>query len=314
MKKKMINTEHIEGRVYDHSLAIKTVQNQQSENYGKEFISGNLDVAVDDAGLNVLTIHFTYVTEKTSKGNTNATFTNLKQIINEGKTVLKVGQDATMVSIDTALALNDFYDREDKLVSAKRNEGGFVTIVNKLKDESERNTFTTDMVITSINRVEANEEKYIDEHVAVRGAVFNFRNEILPVEFTVKNPKGMEYFENLTIEPSAPIFTKVWGRINGTTISIPRVEESAFGEAAVHNYERKVREWLITGTSAEPYDFGGEDLTAEELTKAMQDREVYLADVKKRNDEYKASRAASTPAPAVGGAPASAVPAGNFSF
>ena len=47
--RKTINTEHIEGRIYQHDLAVKTVQNQQSSNFGKEFIAGNLDIAVDMA-------------------------------------------------------------------------------------------------------------------------------------------------------------------------------------------------------------------------------------------------------------------------
>ena len=51
--KKMINTERIEGRVYQHNLTIKTVQNQTSANFGKEFISGQLEVAVDEEGLNI---------------------------------------------------------------------------------------------------------------------------------------------------------------------------------------------------------------------------------------------------------------------
>ena len=41
--KKAINREHIEGYVYEHNLAIKTVQNTESKNYGKEFINGTLD-------------------------------------------------------------------------------------------------------------------------------------------------------------------------------------------------------------------------------------------------------------------------------
>ena len=35
-------------------------------------------------------------------------------------------------------------------------------------------------------------------------------------------------------------------------------------------------------------------MTAEEVTKAIQDREIYLADKKKQNDEYKAQKAANT--------------------
>ena len=33
--RKAINTERIEGRIYQHSLVVKTVANQTSANYGK---------------------------------------------------------------------------------------------------------------------------------------------------------------------------------------------------------------------------------------------------------------------------------------
>ena len=67
---------------------------------------------------------------------------------------------------------------------------------------------------------------------------------------------------------------------------------SAFGEAAVKEYERKVREWIITGTAKEAYEIGDEKngITVDEISKALADREVYLADVKKRQDEYQASK------------------------
>ena len=92
-----------------------------------------------------------------------------------------------------------------------------------------------------------------------------------------------------------PVFTKVWGRINCGSIANEIKEETAFGEEAVRTYERKIREWIITGTSKVPYDFGDETiLTFAEVKKAMQDRELMLADTKKRSDEYKAQKAAGT--------------------
>lgn len=313
------NSERIEGRIYQHDLAIKTVQNQSSQNFGKEFIAGTLEVAVDDAGLNVIPVHFTYVTEVTSKGQTNRTFTVLKKIIDEGKTIVTDGMDeATKVRIDTALALNDFYTNDDSLVSVKTNEGGFVTIVNELSGENERNTFSADMVITGVTRIEADEEKNIKEdYVTVKGAIFNFRGDLLPLEFIVKNAGGMKYFEDLGASNSEPVYTKVWGRINCETKTTIVEEESAFGEAAVKKYERKTKEWVITGTAKVPYEFGDEEiLTGEELTKAMQAREVMLADIKKRSEEYKAQKAAgntnSAPKAQTGAKPA--VKAGTFNF
>ena len=313
------NSERIEGRIYQHDLAIKTVQNQSSQNFGKEFIAGTLEVAVDDAGLNVIPVHFTYVTEVTSKGQTNRTFTVLKKIIDEGKTIVTDGMDeATKVRIDTALALNDFYTNDDSLVSIKTNEGGFVTIINELSGENERNTFSADMVITGVTRIEADEEKNIKEdYVTVKGAIFNFRGDLLPLEFIVKNAGGMKYFEDLGASNSEPVYTKVWGRINCETKTTIVEEESAFGEAAVKKYERKTKEWVITGTAKVPYEFGDEEiLTGEELTKAMQAREVMLADIKKRSEEYKAQKAAgntnSAPKSQIGAKPAAK--AGTFNF
>ena len=297
--RKALNRERVEGRIYDHDLALKTVQNTESKNYGKEFIGGSIDIATDDDNLNIVQVYFTYVTETTSKGNKNATFTALKNIIDNGKTILNNGADnATMVRIDTALALNDFYTQrngDEVLVSAKRNNGGFVTIVNSLGDADTRNTFECDMLINGTKYVEADPEKNIaEDYLVVKGAVFDFRNAILPVEFVVRNANGIKYFESLDASPQNMVFTKVWGKINSETIVTRREEESAFGEPSVKEYTRTVREWVITGTSKPDsvYEIGDAEngITAEEIKKALADREVYLADVKKKADEYQASK------------------------
>lgn len=150
------------------------------------------------------------------------------------------------------------------------------------------------MVITNVSHIEKDEEKNIEEdYVSVRGAIFNFRNDLLPVDFKVKNVEGMKYFEDLGATNSNPIYTKVWGKIISTTITRTSEVESAFGEAAVRTYSNSNKEWVITGTAKVPYDFGDENiLTVEELTKAAQNREVYLAEVKKRAEDYKANKAA----------------------
>ena len=292
--RKIVNREHIEGILFQHDLELKTVQNETSANYGKEFIAGNVEIAVDEEGLNVIPVHFTYVTEVTNSGKKSPTFTALKRIIDEDKSIVSVGKDeAFKIKIDNGLSVNDFYSNDDQLVSVKVNEGGFISIVNNLCDEKERNTWEADMVITGCNIIEADPEKNIDaDYMQVKGAIFNFRNELLPIEFILRNKDGFKHFEDMDASPAEPTFTKVWGRINCLTKTTTVEEETAFGEAAVRTYERKVKEWEITGTpKVISYDFGGEDLTVEELTKAMQDRELKLADIKKRSDEYKAQKA-----------------------
>lgn len=304
--KNMMNATHIEGLVYEHSLELR-VSGENSKNPGTEFIMGNLNIATDDACTNIVPVHFTYVTATTSKGNANATFGVLKDIV-DGKigTVMANGKEnAGKVRIDSAIGLNEFYsDRNGKeeLVSAKRNEGGFVHTVASLNaDEKTRNTFTADMLITSVNHVDADENKGTAEKAIVRGCIFDFRKAVLPIEFSVTNVRGMDYFEGLSASPKTPVFTKVWGRQISTTVTNTRVEESGWGEANVQASTSTRRDWVITGSNPEPYEWDSEDtITAKELTEAMANREVYLAGIKQRQDEYKASKAAPA-APAAGG-------------
>ena len=141
-------------------------------------------------------------------------------------------------------------------------------------------------------------------------------NALLPVEFTVRNEAGMKYFENLDITASEPVYTKVWGRVNCMTSTTIVNEESAFGESAVKVYERKSKSWDVTGTAKVEYDFGDEKvMTVDELTKASQDRQVYLADIKRRTDEYRAKKAGSANAFSAGATPSvAAAKTGDFHF
>lgn len=315
--RKNINTVTITGRIFEHDLAIKTVQNQSSANFGKEFINGTIHIAVDDEGLNVIPVSYTYVTATTKAGKENATYNVLKKIIDSDKTWIKVGKDEAMIiKAEPALALNDFYGRDGNLVSAKRAEGGFVTEVSAMPpaDSGKLNDFTVDMVITGVRRIEADPEKNINEDYAiVKGAAFNFRNDLLPIELTLRDPQGIDFLEGMDISSKQPFYTKVWGKINCTTIKTQQVEESAWGAPKVTYTEKKSREWLLTGLKGAGYEFGEENvLTVDELIKAQQDREVHLADVKKRADEYAMQKASSTSAPKNGFG--TTIPAGQFNF
>ena len=294
--KNFINTTHIEGYVYEHDLQVK-VSGPESTSPGTEFISGTLSVATDNAITNIVPVHFSYVIAKTKKGTENATYKVLKNII-DGVigTYMKDGADkAGKVRIDSALALNEFYtDREgtEQLVSAKRNEGGFVHVCDALnEDEKLRNTFKCDMLITNVTRVEANEEKNLPEKVIVKGCVFDFRKALLPIEFSATSVGAMNYFEDLNASPSNPTLTCVWGSQISEVVVKKITEESAFGEPSVREVKNTRRDFLITGSSKETMVWDDEStITAAELKEAIAARETYLATIKRRQDEYKAKK------------------------
>jgi hypothetical protein len=306
--KSMINRTHIEGSLYQHDLELK-VTGENSKNPGTEFISGNIEIATDNEGLNIVPVHFTYVTALTSKGKPNATYNVLKAIIDGTHgSVMKDGKDgAAKFRIDSAIGLNEWFtDRNgtEELVSVKRNEGGFVHVVADVnEDEKVRNTFELDMIITGTRIVEADPERDLPEKLIVKGATFNFRNDLLPIELSVVNPHAINYFESLDASNSNPIFTKVKGRQISETVVKKIEEESAFGESSIREVRNTRKDFVITWAQKEPYVWDDEQtITAAELKNCMSARETALAAMKARQDEYKASKAgANKITPAAGG-------------
>ena len=299
---KFINTEKIEGYVYSTGSGFnqlsERITGENSKHPGTKYIMGDLDIATDENGLNIVTVHYSYMTPTYAKsGQTNNTYVALKKIIdNPDKTWINGGKDNAfkVQCTGSSIDLNDFIAADGSKVAAPRNVNGFCTIVAELGPEAERSTFSTDMLITKVTHIDADPDKNISEDFAtVSGAIFGYGPVLLPVSFVVRNELGMNYFEGLDATPSDPIFTKVWGHIRCMTIKTERKEESAFGEAAVQTYERKSREYVITGTAKVPYDYGDEEvLTAADVNKMEQDRQIKLAEIKKRFDERQTTKTA----------------------
>lgn len=299
---KMTNECHIEGYLYEHTLELKE-SGPNSKNPGTKFISGEVKIATDEDCLNIVPVHFTYTTATTASGKPNATFATLTNIIDGTyATVMSKGKDeAVKLRIDSAIGLNEFYsDRNGKeeLVSAKRNEGGFVHVVTDglAEDEKLRNTFKCDILITNVRHVDGDEEKEMPDKAIVKGAIFDFRKSLMPVEFTATNPNAMAYFESLDASNTNPVLTRIWGRQVSETVVRKIVEESAFGDASVREVKNSRKDWVITGARPETYVWDDEStLTAVEVNEALKNRELALAAMKARQDEYKASKGNAAP-------------------
>ena len=312
MGKKLINASHVEGTVYQHDLELKKT-GAHSKTPGTEYITGTLQIATDAAGLNIVPVHFNYVTATYGKsGKTNDTYGVLMNFINNVyKTTMKDGAEkATKVRVDGAIGLNEFYDRkkEGTLVSVKRNEGSFVHVVAEVnEDEKKRNEFDVDMIIIDASRKEPDEEKNIPEKVIVKGYIFNFQKAIMPVEFTVLGAAAMDYFEGLGATSREPVFTRVRGSQISETIVKRVTEEGAFGEPVVKEVKNTRKDFVLTWAAKEIYEWDSEEtILAADVLKAKSEREVYLAGLKKNYEDWKATQGqgaitASAPAPANGG-------------
>ena len=311
MKKNLINEIRAEGYLYEHKLEKKTSK------AGVGYIGGTISLATDEDCSNIVVFHFTYVTPTYSKsGSANPNYRILENIINSGNTQTVMGagkENALKIRMNSTIGLNEYYDKDDNLVSLVRNDGGFISTITALNEkEDNRNIFKTDMLITSIFDKEADEEKNIEEHAIIKGAIFNnFTKALLPISFSLYNPGAIQYFKNLEPSSAKPVFTKVWGKIVSKEIVSVQETESAFGEKLVEERRSTRKEYMITGAQGEVYEWDSEEtILASELKEAMSNRELHLAEIKKRQEEYKNSTATAAPA----AAPANNVAAGDFKF
>lgn len=298
MKKKLINATHIEGLLYEHSLE-KKVTGSTSKNPGTEYISGAIKIATDDAITNIVEVHFSYVTATTKKGIQNPTYPLLSNIINGVyKTVMgNSAEEATKLRIDSAIGLNEFFIEENganKLISRKQNSGGFMHVVNALSDdESTRNTFDVDMVITNVRVVEGDEEQQIPTKAIVKGAIFDFKQSLLPVEFSVIDSRAINYFEGLEASKEHPIFTHLKGNQVSQEIVKRIEEESAFGAPSIKEVKRTVKDYVITWAQTNPYEWDSEaTILASEFKEAEDNRNIYLATLEQKREEWKKAKAA----------------------
>lgn len=295
MKKDFINEQEIQGYLYQlgqREPLTERVTGENSKNPGTKYITGVIEIATDEEGLNIVPIRYGYVTEKTKSGKENFTYKALKEILDTcnsatPKTWVSAGKDGALKLRATKVSLvtNDWYNtQEDTIVSTQRNEGGFLSIITSFKNKP-FSKFSMDILINKILcQTDSENPKAI-----IKGAVFNVgaggAKILSPVELTVLNAQGIQYLASLEVNSKNPLLTNVVGHIVNSTISTTEVTEGAWGPIVVDKSKTE-RYWLVDNMSAEPYAYGTEEvLTGEELMSMIQAREVKLAEEKQRTLE-----------------------------
>lgn len=295
----MVKTKNrvtLSGYLYRHNLADK-VAGPNAKVPGQKYIEGSISIATDDELTNIVDIYYRYVTPTNSKGD-NPLYGTLSKILH-GELLTVMGSDkdtSAKLSASTSFALNEFYSDasgQETLVSTKRNENGFLHVINVLPDSiDQRNLFDVNMLVTNVREVEGDPDKGITDKVIVKGCIFDFRGAILPVEFSATTEASINYFLSLEVSPKAPIYTQLRGRELSTVVISRREEEGAFGESFVTETRSSKKDCVIHWASKEPLRLDDDGcFTTEELKKLMADREMHLAELKSRRDAYKASKA-----------------------
>lgn len=297
MKEKFINRTKVCGYIFNitgsrswDNLQV-AVSGENAKNPGQEYIRGVMNVATDDEGLNVVAVHFTYVVPTYKSGKENPNFTYLKSIIDRAengtlKTFENAGADAEKVTITGDLSLNEFVNQEGDVIAAKQIRGSFVGPMTA-RDQMGA-TFDLEVLLSNATTREVEDG---DDYMNVSGYAFNFRNEILPVQFSVHSKGGINYFEGADISSKDPFFGTVSGEVVSNLIVVSREDESdvdGFGE--VKPTTRSIRSWdIVRARRTLEFDEEG-TLTRAELKGLLGDRAEHEAQLKKDAEERAAKR------------------------
>lgn len=313
------NVVYVEGYVYNYSL-FANVAGPNSKNPGQEYINGTVNIATDEDGINIVSVRYTYVVPTWKSGKENETYTILQSLLNGAPTWEKDGKDkATKLRIQGDVEVNDFMGRDGNMVETKQVRGGFTHYANDgFRDK--RNNFETDMLITNATRVEVEDG---NDYMNLSGYVFNFRNDFIPVTYTLNNEAGIKYFESLDISMNTPYYTYVWGKIVSSTQRVEKQVETAWGAPQVEYTTHTLRMWEVEGCSPESYEFDDDStITLAEFKQGLANREQQKAEAKARQEARNASPAGKSGFPTTTdadlpfGAPTTSSPtaASNFKF
>lgn len=307
MKENFVNNVTIRGYVFSHTLQ------ERERTDGAKAIMGLVNIATDDEAMNVVPVNF-YVQEKTRAGKDNATFGNLKQIMDSGVTYETAGTDANRVRVNGAIDVNDFYGRDGQLVSGKRVRGSFLHFLNAgepiATDKTPATYFEADVLLQSAIERESNDGS---EYMSLQGFAFNYRGDVLPVTFSISSSEGMNFFSNEDISANNPYFGKVCGDIRSNVVVTKQETDDtqvAFGAPMVHETSRTFRTWEVVAANVNS-GMDESTITQEELEKGIKERETRLADLKAKTAERNGSASGAAGFPASAAPFQSAAPAAN---
>ena len=313
--KEFINDVCIEGYVFKLDLLDENGKPRVSKKSNVEYLRGSVYVAQDETCKNVTRVEVPYVGKYKKDGTESKTYNFLMNVIENKLTVESSGVDnaAKIKFVQSRLVGEEYFsdknrDEEGNLVlsSTPKTEAGFSIFEQKQLNENmiQRNLFSCDIIIKDVQMKQGNDDvpDKLILHSFIGGKNKNEDGSygvlLMPFDFTVENPNGINYFLELGVTPQNPIFTKIMGTIR-TTVTEEKTdivqEEVAFGESIelpVAPKENREREFIVLNAKAHPYPLSDPKfMTLEELKQLLDYREKVNVEKKDSTEKRIAERA-----------------------
>lgn len=291
MLKELENRVKIEGILEE--IDLKTVT-YAKDGKNRDAISGRIIVRVEqqingeDKILSV-PVHV-FVNKQKNDGGLNPAYTNMEEVMTSWVSIAAGGmENADAVRITGAkLTVNEFYGKNDQLVSQSRVSASFATKISREQCKPEA-SFSAIFAVGDKGYV-VDKDGVETSKYRVKGIVPRFNGSVDVVEFYAINPNVVSAVSSYWEKGDT---VKANGKLNFTSTTETVQTPVDFGEPIETTRTISVSEFIITGGSQAPIE-GEMAMDGNDIQAALTARQEYLTQLKAKKD----SKATAAPATA----------------
>lgn len=240
-----------------------------------------------------------FAKEKTNAGTVNPAYSSLLDIMTNYVSIAASNYDAAdRVRITNArITMNEYYNRNDTLVSFPSVSASFV---NKINKDQCNPTATFNMTFMVGQKTpEVDKDGIETGRYKVIGMVPQYGGRVDVVPFYAENPGVIDGVSNYWNEGDT---VKATGVLNFSTKVMEKTVEVDFGEPTTQAYTVSVHDLILTGGSSTPFE-GDFAIKESDVKEALEQRKANLAALREKAKAKGGS----------GHAPTSATPSTKFS-
>ena len=209
-------------------------------------------------------------------GGLNPAFESIKKV-NDMISIAACGDEskADRVSFDNAsIQMNEFYGRNDQLVSYPTIRG---TFVKKVKNDgyTPKATFSNVIVIGGMKE-ETDKNGDLTGRLVVKGILPQWGNKVDVVDYVVESEAAIKHISTYWQKGDT---VRITGIVNFSSIVETETIEMGFGEPQIKHRTKSINELVITAGSQGALDqeFAYD---TDEISDALTKRQAYLAELK----------------------------------
>lgn len=279
MLDKSLNKISIEGILKEKNIEFAV------DSEGVNYIKGNIVIKNDNGEYEVNL----FAKQLTSTGKENSLFKGYKTVnekyvsiaeaILNGVSEEEVETVATKVNVNGELSIEEYIGRDGELKTFWKLKGTFINSLKSTDTYAPKATFEVDLYTTRIVPEVERGTGAETGRVIVEGFLANYNKDIKPIKLISSINTSAHLKNNYQTNLNGTLFGNIVNNVSDKVVKKGGADSGGFGEEMETVYHSVIKELQITGGTSQK-----ENWTQEELKTAKATREVYINNLKNKDN------------------------------